>query len=241
MMDDRVPDLYWEQLALGELDDDLARDLLKRPEAKAKLEAIQRDNEAFWSKPSSIFVEEKLKKSQKEHRRGFKTLVTLVPLAAAALCLFLILPTEKGDNSLIPTEQGIRLKGSTQLKIYKQMKGEATLLFSGDKVKEGDKLQLSYSADQGQYGVIFSIDGRGIATLHYPEDGTEAVLLDAGSVELSYSYILDDAPQFERFYFVYGKENFSFDSIIDEAKSAGTHGALKLPAPLEYKSVLLNK
>ena len=82
--------------------------------------------------------------------------------------------------------------------------------------QEGDILQLSYVCADPEYALIVSVDGNGIVTPHFPEDSTDSSLLERGGEHpLSYSYVLDDAPSFERFYLVTCDEEFSLDSIED--------------------------
>jgi hypothetical protein len=67
--------------------------------------------------------------------------------------------------------------------------------------------------------VIFSIDGRARVTLHFPASERETPSLDSsGEVVLPYGYRLDDAPRFERFYFVTSAEEFSVSALLEDVQ-----------------------
>src|SRR5690606_33546341 len=76
-------------------------------------------------------------------------------------------------------------------------------LTSGDQARPGDLLQVSYiSAGRGA-GVILSIDGAGVVTLHHPSEAeAEPVLVEGLEIPLAHAYELDEAPGFERFVLV---------------------------------------
>jgi len=70
-------------------------------------------------------------------------------------------------------------------------------------VHAGDVIQLRYTPAAG-YGVIASLDGAGVVTLHFPLRETRRGG-DRGAPEtatLPHAYALDDAPRFERFFFI---------------------------------------
>ncbi|MDE2832664.1 MAG: hypothetical protein OXN20_21310, partial [Gemmatimonadota bacterium] len=68
-------------------------------------------------------------------------------------------------------------------------------------------------------GVIVSVDGRGTVTRHLPASGTSAVRLIQGDpVPLDYSYELDDAPKWERFYFLTADASFDVRDVVQVAK-----------------------
>src|SRR5262249_16204658 len=55
------------------------------------------------------------------------------------------------------------------------------------------------------YGVIASVDGAGAVTLHFPfsEDAPpQATAVARDTTTLPHAYALDDAPRFERFFFL---------------------------------------
>ena len=85
-------------------------------------------------------------------------------------------------------------------------------------------LQLSYTAGEAKYGVIFSVDGRGSITWHMPAGyrggSRSAPALDAqGQVVLPSAYELDDAPAFERFFLVYSSVPFDVGDVERAARA----------------------
>jgi hypothetical protein len=109
-------------------------------------------------------------------------------------------PTKVGDSQGPET---IYLKGDPRLMIDRIADGRPTRMSTGDAVAAGDRLQLGYIANGVQQGVVVSIDGAGVATLHFPASEAGSPVLDQGGrVGLPESYELDAAPGFERFFFV---------------------------------------
>jgi hypothetical protein len=105
-------------------------------------------------------------------------------------------------------------------------------------------IQLKYSAKGAKYGVIFSIDGRGTVTLHYPGGAETPSTLDAGGTHaLDFSYELDDAPDFERFFFVTAHHPIDFKAVIEKAKTEkpGAEGRLSLDPSLSQCDFVLKK
>jgi hypothetical protein len=167
--------------------------------------------------------------------------------AAAAIALvigFLPLLTSGGMS---PNESsGVRVKGAGPvLHVYRETKNGVELLKAGASASAHDLLQLSYIAAGAQYGMIFSIDGSGTVTLHFPERSRTAARLESGGeVALPYSYELDNAPRFERFYLVTSQKEFSVDEILSIARKAATSGALSstaLPRGFKVASFTVDK
>ncbi len=128
----------------------------------------------------------------------------LVPVAALAVLGALLVPRLLTDGAT-PDElaRGERLKGiESELFLYRSgEEGSVETLSDESTAREGDRLQITYRAVETSHGVIFSVDGRGLVTLHYPETPYESTeLVVDGEVVLPYAYVLDDAPAFEQFY-----------------------------------------
>jgi hypothetical protein len=81
-------------------------------------------------------------------------------------------------------------------------------------------LQVSYVALGRPYGVIFSIDGAGVVTLHHPTsaEGEQALVDLDGAVPLPSAYELDDAPRFEKFFFVTALHPLDVTAILEKAR-----------------------
>ncbi|MBQ3023837.1 MAG: hypothetical protein IJD23_00840 [Spirochaetaceae bacterium] len=213
-----------EKLHLGEEIEDKTENLTQEENDK-----LTNSDKEILEKYSSDFVkslvENKLSKSTASKKESFTIKPSFVfkfSAVAAVLALALILPlsfsnSTKVYDSVFEGESAIRIKGkSSALFVYRNENGKAVRLSTGTKVSEGDILQLSYVCADPEYALIVSVDGNGVVTSHFPEDSTNSALLEkGGEFPLSYSYKLDDAPSFERFYLVTSDKEFSLDSIED--------------------------
>jgi len=149
-------------------------------------------------------------------------------VAAAAALLFFFL--QGGSAGL---DGGVRAKGDPRLELYRQRGSSAERLRPGALVGAGDHLQISYVAAGRKFGAIVSIDGRGAVTLHYPEHTGEAgALAQSGAVALPFAYELDDAPAFERFFFVTADRPFDVAVVTLAAQQLAADPRRAPTAPL---------
>jgi hypothetical protein len=125
-----------------------------------------------------------------------------------------------------PVADEERPKGAGDaLVIYQSTRFGAELLEDGEVVKSGDLVRVGYRVTERGYGVIVSLDGRGVLTLHLPADGTRAVPLESsGTVLLDRSFELDDAPHVERFFLVRAAEPFELGPVLDAMRRAAAAG-----------------
>jgi hypothetical protein len=177
----------------------------------------------------------------------------LVPVASFALLVLVggLLLITRAPSHLTPQDRAAetRLKGGApHLNIYMQTDAGARLLEEGDRVTEGTTLQVGYVSGANEYGVIVSIDGGGTVTLHFPLSAVTGQALEGeGEVLLPYAYILDDAPDFERFFFIVSKKPFSVETVLEAAETLSENPetaqsqGLRLPRRLEQSSILLLK
>jgi hypothetical protein len=85
--------------------------------------------------------------------------------------------------------------------------------------------------------VILSVDGRGVVTLHYPESEDKDPILDQyKKTFLSTSYELDDAPDFERFFFITSKSEIDVQAILNSAKVLAKHPKTSDPAEPDVRT-----
>jgi len=207
-------------------------------EAREAIAEIERSNaEILAAYPASAMrraVGEKLaakadglqSKARARHGRfiPFARGGSIVGLAAAACCVlafsYLSINTLVARNAAVPggtvsetIAATTRIKGSGP-RIFAYLKEEsgARLLAPETRVAAGDTVQISYVAGGDQFGAIVSVDGAGNVTQHFPESGDRSSeLSQTGEIPLDFSYKLDDAPRFERFFLVSGKESFSME------------------------------
>lgn len=268
-----IPDFFLEQLMLDELSQEKKAELLKDPRTAHRLQELEESNRqirerydfgAFAQKlaempgePEKIPTEPRVLpfvgsevSSGKSRRIRFLS-ITAPVLAAAAALLIVVLPlvnNPAAPGSEIP-DGSVRLKGlEPQLNIYRKKGSAVELLKPNQKVASRDLLQISYQGAGKRYGTIFSIDGNGFVTLHYPESPSQSPeLTQGGEVPLDFSYQLDDAPGFERFFFVVSDSYFSVTQVLNSAALlAGSFydardGELTLPEVCESESILLIK
>ena len=167
---------------------------------------------------------------------GKRRLFTLI---AAALLAGIIFPAlhflyngavnSSGAEDLFGDRaKGNSLKG-TELYVY--LKGEEKNPLADQAVlREGSTVQLAYTTppDNEYYGVIFSIDGRSLVTMHYPYRKGQSSLLVSGKVTfLDEAYILDDAPDYEIFIFVVSENPLDAEAVLEEAQAIA--GEIKKP------------
>jgi anti-sigma factor RsiW len=252
-MEGRVSDLQLERYLLGELSQEERTALEARLShdelLAARLEELRSSNQEILSHypPAEMSARIIARAEQGTSRRPStlsprRPLVALVPLAAVIAALALLLPIRLGRD-----DDGTRLKGlDSRLVVHRQVSGGAEELSSGAAATRGDVLQVSYVAGGARYGVIVSLDGNGVVTVHYPERGQAAGELEpSGLVSLPYAYELDDAPGFERFFLVTSSQSFALGSVLEAVErlkaSDPQRSDLELTESLAQTSFLLVK
>ena len=114
--------------------------------------------------------------------------------------------------ALAETPSDTRIKGlDARMEVWKKTEAGIVQLQDLDEVREGDEIQLRYAVPEKCYGLLFSMDGNGALTLHMG-DGAKAVELAPGKMNsLPFAYKLDDAPYFEKFFFVTSPKEFTVE------------------------------
>ncbi len=237
---DRVPQLLVERLAAGELTAEEATRIRARLAEEAggmdRLAAIAHDDEqtlARW--PVADMAEAIHRRAQDQDRidaassawqrpAGWRRVGAWgLPALAAAALLLMLRPDPPVDPTAPPRPQVdvTRAKGDPlRLVVHRRTNHGSEPLSRGDAAAEGDLLQVGYRVEAAGHGVILSIDGRGQVTVHLPaDDEPDAPALQSGTiVGLPHSYQLDDAPNFERFFFVYQRAPFATSVVISAAE-----------------------
>lgn len=268
-MSERVPELLVERLAKGELSASEAARVRAAlgDDADARLAAIAEDDAATLSRLPADRVARTVRGRLAARDPARASLpgrwwIPVGAFAAASLMVWCavrprgtddVLPIDdRGDGgALVDPSDGdvVRIKGDAVLTIDRLAGAGTERLAEGASVRAGDRLQLQYRAGDRGHGAIVSIDGRGVATLHFPSSLTASTRLrEGGLVALDHSYELDDAPSFERFFFV----TTPIDTPIDidmvmraaknlAARSDAKQAVLDLPTDHEVVSVCLDK
>jgi hypothetical protein len=251
----RVPDLLIEQLLLGELPAARSRELLRDPEVQERLRQLEESNRTILETyPAEVMAKRigwRLEKAAEAPVRppfarllpavGFAALLVVAGLAVVMAWTWARRPAQ--------TLEVTRVKGlKPHLAVYRQTGSGAEALAANGTVRPGDVLQIGYVAGSRTYGMIFSIDGRGVVTLHFPSSVSAPNRLTGdGEVLLDYAYKLDDAPEFERFFLVTAEQAFPVQAVLQSAQELAAQpqrarkGSLALPRGMEQWSVLLLK
>lgn len=265
MENKRIKTWELERYLLGELPShrmvEIEELLEENPEIKKEIEELKKSNQTILEQyPAESMVPQVLHRHEEEkHRKKIrekarfltlKRLVYATPVIAAA---FIVLFIVFHNTGTLPTDT--RIKGledidltKTQIIIYRKKGDEAEILKNGELAKAGDLLQIAYVPASKTYGVIFSIDGNGVVTLHFPEnENSSALLKQEKTVLLGAAYELDNAPEYERFFFITTTKEIDVKEIIKQAKSladspdSAIKGLLRLPETFSQFSILLNK
>lgn len=256
MADARIPDWKLERYLLNELSPEQARELRSMldsdPALRRRLKALEKSNrtllEEYPAEMMAARIEESYRQREKSRRRTQKSsmppyrrlVIPALALTTAAIVVLLVKPLEMG-NYMGLRDVGTdvtRIKGmQAGLYIYRKSARGPEELRDGSTAKANDLLQLAYVSTANPYGVILSIDGRGVVTVHYPPEGKAAARLELNKkVLLSNAYQLDDAPGFERFFYLSSKRPMFMKEITEAAERLAKDPDRSRTAPLELKS-----
>jgi hypothetical protein len=272
----RVNALVMEKYLLGELKGKKASEfeatVARDPDLRRAVQEMERSNRDFLARfPAerivpAILDRYRLKTSppkvglrfRSPSRPGKRFLLLAPGLAAALALLFILHPwPRKGldlagldnsaDRTIIKGTPAIDLS-RTQLLIFRRRGDQTELLESGRQAAEGDLLQLAYVSGAETYGLILSLDGRGHVTKHFPLAWGLSGRLDLKTkVILPVAIELDDAPLFERFFFVTSFEPIDEEGVLRRAAelagdlSRAATENLDLPKELSQTSFIVHK
>lgn len=261
-----VPDLLLERYRLGEMPpaeiERLRRRLDEDEGLRARLRALDESDREIGRRYPPGWLAARIRErlggnhshpSPHVRRRSFSWQLPVAVTAAAVVVLAVgwrvlgpphLQPGWMASDSAGPVD---RIKGRT-LMLFRRTAEGSEPLGDGDRVRAGDQIRIGYRAAGPCYGMILSIDGRGVVTRHFPAGGERAApLTPDGLALLDHAYELDDAPGWERFYLVTGPEAFLVAPVLEAARAlartagAGPPGALPLSAPLDQSSLVLIK
>lgn len=273
-MGNNIPDWVLERFLLRELPgvkmQEIEQQLAADPGLQRQVANLQHSNAEILAKnPSESIVQEIYQRLDQEHDKrniGLKPrrvllrrLIFATPALALAVILMIIyLPGDK-DRSQIslgrPGQDTTRVKGTqgvdlskTHMLLFRKENDTVAELHSGDMAGNGDLVQLAYVAAEEKYGMIFSIDGNGVVTLHFPNTKYESTQLEREKkINLPNAYELDAAPEFERFFFVTSDSSINVGEILSQAEllaqepSRAQTELLELGLVLQQSSILLVK
>ena len=276
MIDNAVSDYYLERYALGDLSEEEIREIERLAKEDSGVRSALQDIESSNSEILSLYSPKVVKSDwQARWERLNRRIPADAPLspvysrrkililssAFAAMLLLIIVywpngkptPRPPGDESL---QDFSLVKGvtsidmtRTQLLIFRKINDEEVeMLSNGQSASEGDLLQLAYVAVEESFGMILSIDGRGAVTLHFPGNEGESTSLEPNRKFLLPNAIeLDDAPDFERFFFLTSLSPIDPRDVLEAAEALAKDPdrigseSLALPEHIEQHSVLIRK
>ena len=250
-----VPDLYLERYVLGELPEDergrIERLLALDPALRSRLDALKSSDVEIARQYPPALLDERIRArargdSRREVTTGRRGPGWLAPALAAAA---VVLAVGAGVLRSPAPADGIRLKGGeAELVVFRKTTAGSERLGPGALAGPGDLIRVGYRAAGQPYGAILSTDGNGNVTQHLPRSGGRAAPLETGgTVLLDFSYELDDAPRWERFYLVTGDEPFDLEAVRRAARDVAAVGSeaaaplLEIPADLEQSIFTLAK
>ncbi|MBN1271462.1 MAG: hypothetical protein JXB26_04255 [Candidatus Aminicenantes bacterium] len=240
--------------------DEVRKLIDRQPELQKKISRLEKSNDAFIKKhpperlvPAIEARASKLSEERTAHSRRQRRKVYLiaVPAFTAALAFFAVVyfPQNRHTLSFTRTKGNIPIDTSIpQIIIYRKNGEGAEMLQQGDEASKGDLLQITYVPAGYQYGVILSLDGNGIVTLHHPGVPAGSTRLFSGAkAPLSSAYELDSAPEFERFVFVFSHSPIDTGKVLESARAiakntkAAAGRKLSLPPDWHQYSILIKK
>lgn len=106
-----------------------------------------------------------------------------------------------------------RIKGlGARMEVWKKTGDSAVQMENLGEAREGDEIQLRYAVAEKCFGLLFSMDGNGTITMHMGQEN-RAVELEPGKMTtLPFAYKLDNAPKFEKFFFLTSKNEFELNA-----------------------------
>jgi hypothetical protein len=260
--DPRIPDILLERYRLNELPKDeadrLAARLAQDAPLRERLAALEASDEDLRRGNVADRLEQgtRRKLAAAGSRRRRSSLYWALPVVAATAIVAIAVaartaaPPAVGSSAAPPpagTED--RVKGiGPALALYRRTAEGSETLADGAVARRGDLIRVGYRAAGRSYGAIVSIDGGGGVTMHLPPAGDRAApLKHEATVLLGEAYELDDAPLWERFYFIAGDAPFEIAPVMQAAREAATKtpglppASLALPRGLEQSNFTLQK
>jgi hypothetical protein len=208
------------------------------PGEAERLATLRASNEEILAKYPAAGVAAEVKRRQTAKRRPLFWLA----IPVVALAALLLVPRHS------PEDGPERIKGlEAHLVAFKQTREGPEQLPPEAPAKAGELIQLRCVTAGQRFGAVVSVDGRGGVTLHYPEEAAGSTSLSAGEMALPHSYQLDDAPAFERFFFVTSDQPVDVPRLLAAANllARSPEHARRDPLPLvdarHQSSLLLKK
>ncbi|HEY1549823.1 MAG TPA: hypothetical protein VGG28_18470 [Kofleriaceae bacterium] len=257
-----LPDWLVERVALDEVPDAAKRrlDAADPAELDRRVASLRADNSReLAGYPAGPAVAQIMSRVRAQPQRSHVVRNSIVGIATAAIATLAVVHFAKPRPAVIDEiavndddgggDDGVRAKGKARLVAFRQVGDQAEQLAQDSLCKQGDVIQLRYNAGGRHYGMIASVDGAGVVTLHYPlsEDAPpEATAVGTGTLALPHAYELDDAPRFERFFFITSQQPIDLGQSLAALHALATRddsadAKLELPHGMHQASLRLRK
>ena len=237
-MNNNISDLKLEQWLLGELSTEeaarIAAALEKDELLRARVDTMKEQSQDLLKRhpPEPFLVElnrkihlQNAQERQRDSNRpsSFYWRIgagTLAVATALLIALPLSNPTNESNLDDPKPGNGYRTKGETlHLMAHLIEEGKQKPLSNGDVLQQGDRIQLSIQQAKGRSFFIFSIDGNGVTSVHYPLHESPD-LEQSDFFSLPTSYRLDDAPDFEHFYLLSSPRVLNKEDALSKVQQA---------------------
>lgn len=253
-----LPDWLVERAALEEVAP-TSRERIDRAdptELAARIAELKAQNaaelSAYPAAQALALIEARVASMRRRKRRTRLAWLGALGLAAAAATATVVVVAAiepPGPPPVVAVNDDVRAKGIARLNVYRQAGDHAEHLDEDALVHAGDAIQVRYNASGALYGVIASVDGAGTVTLHYPFDEDAPALATALApkpTSLPNAYVLDNAPRFERFFFITSEDPIEVPQSLAALRALAARGdsdsaRLELPAGQHQWSVRLRK
>lgn len=247
-----LPDWLVERAALDEVAPaSQARvDAADPAELQAQIAALRSENaaelETHPARPAIAQIEARVVAERRRRAQRRYWLLGAVTTAAAVAVAILVLRPAAPAGIRDDDPEITRVKGATRLLAFRLAGDHVEQLEPDALAKPGDIIQLRYNAGGQRYGIIASIDGAGAVTLHYPATEDASPALAPKTTALPNAYELDDAPRFERFFFITDSEPLDVPATLAALRELASHADadtahLDLPDGMRAKSLRLRK
>ncbi len=233
-----IPDWKLEKYLTGDLPAEEMREIRKMEEVDEifanRVKMLREDNAAILKRLPFEKLSEKIAMMPGRSNAGAGNTVRvnfkLVKLAAAAALVLAVVTvalfsqrslseqnTQLMEVAMVDAsgagDDGVRIKGmDARMEVWKKTGDSAVQMENLGEAREGDEIQLRYAVAEKCFGLLFSMDGNGTITMHMGRDN-RAVELEPGKMTtLPFAYKLDNAPKFEKFFFLTSKDEFELNA-----------------------------
>jgi len=231
-----IPDWKLEKYLTGDLPAEEMREIREMEATDeifaGRVKMLREDNAAILKKLPFEKLSEKIAMMPGRSNAGAGNTVRvnfrLVKLAAAAALVLVVVTvalfsqrslSEQNTQLMevamadVSGDDGVRIKGmDSRMEVWKKTGDSAVQMENLGEAREGDEIQLRYAVAEKCFGLLFSMDGNGTITMHMGHEN-RAVELEPGKMTtLPFAYKLDNAPKFEKFFFLTSKSEFELNA-----------------------------